>query len=112
MITQGLQPYVNTTDDPPIYFLGLPTILRATGQTTNGAFGLVENLMPPGFASPYHTHQLEDEAGPQIGWSTSPGMVAFRRNRDRVCAGSESVRGRVAISSAAPAKWVGWPDNS
>jgi ketosteroid isomerase-like protein/quercetin dioxygenase-like cupin family protein len=62
MITQGLKPYVNTTDEPPIYFLGLPTILRATGQTTNGAFGLVENLMPPGFASPYHTHHLEDEA--------------------------------------------------
>ena len=62
MITEGPQPYVNTTDEPPIYFLGLPTILRATGQTTNGAFGLVENLMPPGFASPYHTHHLEDEA--------------------------------------------------
>src|SRR5437879_6077230 len=62
MITQGLQPYVNTAAEPPIYFLGLPTILRATGQTTNGAFGLVENLMPPGFASPYHVHHLEDEA--------------------------------------------------
>jgi mannose-6-phosphate isomerase-like protein (cupin superfamily) len=62
MITQGLQPYANTADEPPIYFLGLPTILRATGQTTNGAFGLVENLMPPGFASPYHRHHLEDEA--------------------------------------------------
>ena len=62
MIPQGLQPYVNTNEEPPIYFLGLPTILRATRQTTNGAFGLVENLMPPGFASPYHTHHLEDEA--------------------------------------------------
>jgi len=62
MITQALQPQVNTTDEPPMYFLGLPTYLRATGQTTNGAFGLVESVMPPGFASPYHTHQLEDEA--------------------------------------------------
>jgi len=62
MITEGLQPYVNTLEEPPIYFLGLPTILRATGRTTNGAFGLVENVMPPGFASPYHTHRLEDEA--------------------------------------------------
>ena len=62
MITQTLRPYSNTTEEPLIYFLGLPTILRATGQTTNGAFGLVENLMPPGFASPYHTHHLEDEA--------------------------------------------------
>ena len=62
MNTQGLQPDVNTTSEPSIYFLGLPTIVRATGQTTNGAFGLVENSMPPGFASPYHTHHLEDEA--------------------------------------------------
>jgi quercetin dioxygenase-like cupin family protein len=36
--------------------------MRATGQTTNGAFGLVEQVLPPGFASPYHTHHLEDEA--------------------------------------------------
>ena len=62
MITQNLQPYVNTLEEPPIYFLGLPTILRATTKTTNGAFGLVEQVMPPGFASPYHTHRLEDEA--------------------------------------------------
>jgi quercetin dioxygenase-like cupin family protein len=60
--TSSLQPYSNTIDAPPLYFLGLPTILRATGETTNGAFGLVEQVMPPGFASPYHTHQLEDEA--------------------------------------------------
>ena len=56
------QPYTNTLDAPPLYFLGLPTHLRATGPTTNGAFGLVETQMPPGFASPYHTHHLEDEA--------------------------------------------------
>ena len=62
MITQGLRPYVNTAQEPPFYFLGLRTILRATGPTTNGAFGLVEQVMPPGFASPYHTHHLEDEA--------------------------------------------------
>jgi quercetin dioxygenase-like cupin family protein len=62
MITQPARPYVNTAEEPPIYFLGLPTILRATGQATNGAFGLIEQPMPPGFASPYHTHHLEDEA--------------------------------------------------
>jgi quercetin dioxygenase-like cupin family protein len=62
MITAGLQPYSNTTEAPSIYFLGLPTILRATSQTTNGAFGLVEQVLPAGFASPYHTHRLEDEA--------------------------------------------------
>jgi len=61
-ITQALQPQVNTRNDQPVYFLGLPTHLRATGETTGGGFGLVEQVMPPGFASPYHTHALEDEA--------------------------------------------------
>lgn len=60
--TQAVQPHSNTADAPPIYFLGLPTLLRATAETTNGSFGLVENVLPPGFASPYHTHHLEDEA--------------------------------------------------
>jgi quercetin dioxygenase-like cupin family protein len=62
MTMTSLQPHSNTADAPPLYFLGLPTLLRATRETTNGAFGLVENLLPPGFASPYHTHRLEDEA--------------------------------------------------
>ena len=62
MITQTVQPYANTRNQPPLYFMGLPTHLRAAAQTTNGGFGLVESVMPPGFAAPYHTHQLEDEA--------------------------------------------------
>ena len=63
MITHGLQPHISPADQAPAYFLGLPTVVRATAQTTNGAFGLIDQLsMPPGFASPYHTHHQEDEA--------------------------------------------------
>lgn len=62
MTTQTLSPQISTAEEQRIYFLGLPTILRATAHTTNGAFGLVEQVMPPGFESPYHTHHLEDEA--------------------------------------------------
>ena len=37
--------------------------MRSTGESTNGLFGLIEQWeMPPGFASPYHMHHLEDEA--------------------------------------------------
>jgi steroid delta-isomerase-like uncharacterized protein len=62
MTTQTTEAHANTSAEPA-YFLGVPTIVRATAQTTNGAFGLVEHLaIPPGFASPYHTHRLEDEA--------------------------------------------------
>jgi quercetin dioxygenase-like cupin family protein len=54
---------MNTRDDVPVLFLGIPTLIKATAETTNGAFGLIEHLsMPPGFASPYHRHHLEDEA--------------------------------------------------
>jgi mannose-6-phosphate isomerase-like protein (cupin superfamily) len=54
---------VNTREDSAVWFLGLPTIMRSTGETTNGAFALIEHLtMPPGFATPYHMHHLEDEA--------------------------------------------------
>jgi len=83
MITQDLQPYFSTPAEPPITFLGLPTVVRATAQTTNGAFGLIEHLtMRPGFASPYHTHRLEDEA-----WYILEGQVAF------VCDGKWTLAG-------------------
>lgn len=56
-------PYSNTRDNEAIRFLGLPTLMRSTGESTNGSFGLLEHWeMPPGFATPYHVHQQEDEA--------------------------------------------------
>src|SRR4030095_11475333 len=83
MMTQGLQPQVRTMEEPPIYFLGLPTTLRATAKTTNGAFGLVEQVMPPGFESPYHTHHLEDEA-----FYVLEGEMAFVCDGDWTMAGA------------------------
>jgi quercetin dioxygenase-like cupin family protein len=63
MTIPSLQPYINTREEPAFRFLGIPTIMRSTGETTHGAFGLMEHWsMPPGFASPYHRHHLEDEA--------------------------------------------------
>jgi quercetin dioxygenase-like cupin family protein len=62
VLTQTLQPQLNTRTDDLFYFLGTPTSLRATAATTNGAFGLVEGQLPPGFESPYHVHTNEDEA--------------------------------------------------
>ena len=83
MITHGLQPHVSPAHEPPVYFLGLPTVVRASSQTTNGAFGLIDQLtMPPGFASPYHTHHLEDEA-----FYVLEGELAF------VCGGSWTIAG-------------------
>ena len=59
----SLQPYKSTRDDAHFRFLGVPTLMRSTGETTNGAFGLMEHWdVPPGFGSPYHVHRSEDEA--------------------------------------------------
>jgi mannose-6-phosphate isomerase-like protein (cupin superfamily) len=71
--TNNLQPYRNTREDRLFQFLGLPTLVRAAADTTNGAFGLIEHpLVPPGFASPYHVHHGEDES-----FYVLQGQVAF-----------------------------------
>ena len=62
MIAQDAQPRINTRTDSEFRFMGCPTTLRASAATTNGGFGLIENVMPPGFEAPYHVHKNEDEA--------------------------------------------------
>ena len=42
--------------------MGTLVIVKATSEQTGGAFGLIDNLMPGGFASPYHIHRNEDES--------------------------------------------------
>ena len=44
------------------WFLGTLSYVKATSEMTRSAFGLVEQLIPVGFASPYHVHRAEDEA--------------------------------------------------
>jgi quercetin dioxygenase-like cupin family protein len=44
------------------WFLGSRVWMRATAAQTGGGLGLIEQLVPPGFGSPYHVHHHEDEA--------------------------------------------------
>jgi quercetin dioxygenase-like cupin family protein len=44
-----------------LWFLNCLTHVKATGEQTGGAFGLIEQRIPAGFASPYHVHRAEDE---------------------------------------------------
>jgi quercetin dioxygenase-like cupin family protein len=77
MSTPAAEPFLNTRNDEASRFLGLPTLVRSTGETTNGGMGLIEHWdMPPGWETPYHTHHREDEA-----FYVLEGEVAF------VCAG-------------------------
>lgn len=67
------RPYLNTRDAKGYRFLGVPTLTRASGETTNGALGIIEHWeMPVGFATPYHTHSREDES-----FYVIEGRVAF-----------------------------------
>jgi quercetin dioxygenase-like cupin family protein len=48
-------------EGPAVWFLGCLTFVKALGEQTGGAFALIEQTIPAGFASPYHLHHREDE---------------------------------------------------
>ena len=60
------QPGIEAGKELAVWFLGSLTLIKSTGESTNGAFGLIEQLIPAGFASPYHVHHLEDEEAKQL----------------------------------------------
>src|SRR3982750_3870596 len=45
-----------------VWFLGNLMVVKATAQGTNGAFVLLESLIPAGASPPMHIHEREDEA--------------------------------------------------
>jgi mannose-6-phosphate isomerase-like protein (cupin superfamily) len=45
-----------------IWFLNNRMTVKATAESTGGAFGLLETLVAPGFSPPLHVHHREDEA--------------------------------------------------
>ena len=45
-----------------IWFLHDLMVVKATAESTGGAYGLVESVIPPGFSPPMHIHHREDEA--------------------------------------------------
>jgi len=45
-----------------IWFLNNRMTIKATAETTGGAYGLVESWIPAAFSPPLHVHHREDEA--------------------------------------------------
>ena len=75
----GTRPYALSREEGrAVWFLGTLSTTKATGEQTGGAFGLVEQLIPAGFATPYHVHHAEDE-----GFYLLEGDVTF------ICDGQE-----------------------
>ena len=46
---------------PPVWFLGNLMVVKATAQSTNGEYGLLESWIPVGASPPLHVHHREDE---------------------------------------------------
>lgn len=58
----GTRPYALAKEEgQAVWFLGTLVIIKATSEQIGGAFGLIDNVLPAGFASPYHLHRNEDE---------------------------------------------------
>jgi mannose-6-phosphate isomerase-like protein (cupin superfamily) len=49
-------------EGPAYWFLNNLITVKATTESTGGAFSLCHQLSPPGSATPYHLHHVEDEA--------------------------------------------------
>lgn len=57
------QPYTYVREEGRSFaFLGTLMTLKASGSQNNGLFSLIEQVLPPGFATPLHVHHWEDEA--------------------------------------------------
>lgn len=54
--------FVEPGQGPAVWFLRNHTTVKATAESTGGAYGLVETLAAPGFSPPLHVHHREDEA--------------------------------------------------
>jgi mannose-6-phosphate isomerase-like protein (cupin superfamily) len=54
--------FLNPGEGQAIWFLRNRMTIKATAQSTGGAFGLVESLIAPGFSPPLHVHHREDES--------------------------------------------------
>ncbi len=67
MVAQDTQntarrPYwLRAAEGEAIWFLSTRLTLKATSQSTGGALSVIEALIAPGFASPWHIHHREDE---------------------------------------------------
>jgi hypothetical protein len=63
----GTRPYALAREEgQAVWFLGTLVIMKATGEQTGGAFGLIDNLMPPG--SPRPTTCTATRRSPSTSW--------------------------------------------
>ncbi len=62
LATKLLPLSVAEAEGPAFWFLNNLCIVKATTESTGGAFSMIYQIAPPGHATPYHLHHAEDEA--------------------------------------------------
>ncbi|MGH9454238.1 MAG: cupin domain-containing protein [Terriglobia bacterium] len=77
--------------------------MKATGESTGGAFGLIEQLIPAGFATPYHVHHAEDEA-----FYVLEGQLTFICEGKKLGSGSVCCSGAVLSAETPYKQWQRW----
>jgi quercetin dioxygenase-like cupin family protein len=62
LLTQ-LQPQAFSAEEgPAFWFLNTLSTVKASSESTGGSLSIVHHIAPPGFATPFHLHHVEDEA--------------------------------------------------
>jgi quercetin dioxygenase-like cupin family protein len=62
MVSKLLPLSLSNTEGPAYWFLDNLEVVKATSESTGGAFSLTHQTSSPGHATPYHLHHIEDEA--------------------------------------------------
>lgn len=63
MLPAELQPRsLAEAEGSAFWFLNNLCIVKATTESTGGAYSMIYQIAPPGHATPYHLHHIEDEA--------------------------------------------------
>jgi quercetin dioxygenase-like cupin family protein len=79
----GTRPYaLESGEGQAVWFLNALLVVKATGEQTGGAFGLIDHVLPAGWASPYHVHRKEEES-----FYVVEGEMTFYVGDERVKAG-------------------------
>jgi len=92
-----------------VWFTGNRITLKATAETTGGAYGLVEAVAPPGSSPPLHVHHREDEA-----FWVLEGELTFRCGEETLTRGPgtlvflpRDVPHSFVVEGAQPARFLG-----
>ena len=78
MISQLQLDALHAEEGPAFWFINSLVTVKATTESSGGAYSLVHQLAPVGFATPYHRHQA-DEA-----FYILEGEVTFFRDGERI----------------------------